>query len=244
MPLLAEDFRVMAVDLPGHGFTDLVPGRQASLPGMAALVKALLDTLAFDPDLVVGHSAGAAVLAHLCLEGAITPSVLVSLNGAFMPFGRMAAPLFSGAARMLAASPVIPYMVAIQGFRRRSVERMIEQTGSHLQGRDLDHYRKLVQQPRHVTGTLRMMANWDLEALYRDLPQLTVTLVLASCENDLAVDPAQARRLAQRIPGAQLITVPDLGHLGHEEDPLPFAGIIRAAATESGVLPGEDACAG
>ena len=28
-PLLADDFRVLAPDLPGHGFTDLVPGHQA-----------------------------------------------------------------------------------------------------------------------------------------------------------------------------------------------------------------------
>jgi magnesium chelatase accessory protein len=234
-PLLAEDFRVVAVDLPGHGFTDVVSGRQASLPSVASLLAALLDTLGIQPALVVGHSAGAAILARLCLDRTIAPAALVSLNGAFVPFGGAAAPIFSGAARMLAGSTMVPYMVAIQGYRRRSVQRLIEQTGSHLKRQDIDRYCSLVREPRHVTGTLRMMANWDLRGLWRQLPRLPVPLVLVVCENDLAVAPDQAKRLALRVGGSRLQRVPDLGHLGHEEDPEAFADIIRAVAAQSGM---------
>jgi magnesium chelatase accessory protein len=205
---------------------------------MAARVRGLLDAMEVEPAMVAGHSAGAAILARLCLDRAISPAALVSLNGAFMPFGRMAAPVFSGAARMLASSPVVPYMVAMQGFRRRSVERLIEQTGSRPGRKYLDHYRSLVREPKHVAGALRMMASWDLAALWQDLPHLETPLVLVTCCNDLAVDPDQARRLARRVPGARLEQLPGLGHLGHEEDPAPFANLIRSTAQELDLLPG------
>ncbi len=60
-PRLAHGFRVVAPDLPGHGFTSMPPADGLSLPGMAAAVGALLAALDASPALVVGHSAGAAV---------------------------------------------------------------------------------------------------------------------------------------------------------------------------------------
>ena len=80
-PLLAEHFRVVAPDLPGHGFTDPLPAGRLSLPGMAGAIRDLLRTLDLSPDLVVGHSAGAAILVRLCLDG-LAPRLLVALNGA------------------------------------------------------------------------------------------------------------------------------------------------------------------
>lgn len=237
-PELASSFRVVAPDLPGHGFTDLVAGENASLPGMAEATAALLGEIGVDPQLVVGHSAGAAVLARMCLDGAIHPAGVVSLNGALLPFGRMTAPFFSGAAKLLAAMPAIPYLVALHATPRGTVERLLRQTGSDVSPEVVERYRSLVRAPKHVAAALRMMANWDLEGLARELPGLEPALYLIACANDLAVPAAQARKLATRVPGARLRLVPGLGHLGHEEDPALFAGIVREIAVELGVIDG------
>src|SRR3954447_16458792 len=61
MPRLASRFRVIAPDLPGHGFTDALPPRRLTLPGMAAAIAGLLATLGAKPAMLVGHSAGAAI---------------------------------------------------------------------------------------------------------------------------------------------------------------------------------------
>ena len=173
-----------------------------------------------------------------CLDGAIQPAGLVSLNGALLPFGRMAAPFFSGAARLLAAMPAIPYLVALHATPRRTVERLLRQTGSEVSREVVERYRSLVRAPKHVAAALRMMANWDLEGLARELPDLAPMLYLIACANDLAVPVAQARELAARLPEARLRLVPGLGHLGHEEDPALFAGIVREIAAELGVIDG------
>jgi pimeloyl-ACP methyl ester carboxylesterase len=42
-------------------------------------------------------------------------------------------------------------------------------------------------------------------------------------EADAVVDPRHGRLLARRIPGARLVTFPELGHLLWWEDPDGFA---------------------
>ena len=86
MPLLAPHFTVVAPDLPGHGFSAMLPSRRMSLPGIADAVHQLLHALALRPAIVVGHSAGAAIAARMCVDGQIAPRALVSLNGAWLPF--------------------------------------------------------------------------------------------------------------------------------------------------------------
>ena len=48
-PLLASRARVIAPDLPGHGFTDPAPRGQASLQGMSQSLAALLEALQVTP---------------------------------------------------------------------------------------------------------------------------------------------------------------------------------------------------
>ena len=71
--ILAKSFTVVVPDLPGHGFTDLPPTRRLSLPCMAADLRQLLNALGVKPVLSVGHSAGAAILVQMCLDGASGP---------------------------------------------------------------------------------------------------------------------------------------------------------------------------
>jgi magnesium chelatase accessory protein len=226
-PLLAERYRVIAPDLPGHGFTDSGLERQSSLPGMAYGLAALLDQLGADPALVVGHSAGAAVLARVCLDGCIDPQALVSLNGALLPLRGLPGQFFAPTAKLLAMFPQVPRLFSWRAADRRMVARLVKETGSTPPPQMIDIYHQLVRSPRHVAGTLRMMANWDLSALARQLPALRPPLFLVACENDHTVPLTEARRVYRLLPDSELITIPALGHLGHEEDPERFADLIQ-----------------
>ncbi|MDZ7822774.1 MAG: alpha/beta fold hydrolase, partial [Ahrensia sp.] len=59
MPLLAQHYHCIALDLPGHGFTGKASSEGLSLPGMARSIAMLLKELNFAPDYCAGHSAGA-----------------------------------------------------------------------------------------------------------------------------------------------------------------------------------------
>lgn len=58
---LARDFRVIAVDRPGAGYSTREAGAAADLPAQASALAALIDTLGLDRPLVVGHSLGGAI---------------------------------------------------------------------------------------------------------------------------------------------------------------------------------------
>lgn len=235
-PLLAQHFRVIAPDLPGHGFTDPSAREQQSLPGMAQSVASLLDALEISPRLAIGHSAGAAVLVRMTLDGLIHPDAIAAFNGALLPFEGLMGKVFPRAARVLASLPVLPGLLARRSARSPMIDRLIEQTGSRSAALDLVHYQSLSQSPRHIRGVLAMMANWDLAALERDILALDTPLYLVACANDRAVPAAQARYLKARLSCAHLRIVPGLGHLGHEEDPALFTGFVEEAAADVGLL--------
>lgn len=230
LPILATRYRVIAPDMPGHGFTDLPPTSRLSLPGMAQALAALLRTLEAQPVVAVGHSAGAAVALRLALDEKIVPRAIVSLNGALLPLGERHAAFFTKAARMLAGLPFVPALFAWRASNRAVAERLLADTGSRLDARGVDLYARLFRHASHVSAALGMMANWDLLPLLRDLPRLKPQLVLAVAQNDRTVPPAQANRTHARLPAARIVTLPALGHLAHEENPKLVADLILEAA--------------
>jgi magnesium chelatase accessory protein len=227
LPLLAQHFSVIAPDLPGHGFTQSPPPHRLSLPGMAADLGVLLRKLEARPEIAVGHSAGAAIVARMCLAGRMTPRLLVALNGAFMPFGGVANHLFSPLAKLMVLSPLVSRVFAWQASHAGAVERLIGNTGSTIDPAGIALYRMLVRNPAHVAAALRMMANWKLEPLLHDLPRLTTALVMVVAANDRSISPEVAQQVREILPHAMIERLPGLGHLAHEEQPQLIADLIE-----------------
>jgi len=227
-PLLATHYRVVAADLPGHGFTPMAPHDGMSLPGMGRLVAVLLAALGTTPAFVAGHSAGAAILARMALDGRIAPAAFVSLNGAFVPFGG-ALRFLSPIARLMAATPLAARVFAARADDPRAIARLLDGTGSRLDADGAALYARLVRNPAHVQGALKMMASWDLAPLERELARLAIPTLLVAAGNDRTVPPAQAVRVAARIgAGARIERLAGLGHLAHEEDPGRVAALMTA----------------
>lgn len=235
-PLLAAHFRVVSLDLPGHGFSDMPAGGvtspQLSLPGMAQAIGALLMALGLQPALVVGHSAGAAIGVRMCLDGLIAPQAMVSLNGAFLPLGGLAGQFFAPAARFMSAVPLIPQLFSWRAADPAVVQRLMDSTGSKLDAAGMALYGKLVGNAGHAAGALAMMANWNLPQLADELHRLEVPLCMVVGANDKTISPRQARRVLAmlsspaRMPPPTLTTLPGLGHLAHEERPDLVAAVV------------------
>jgi magnesium chelatase accessory protein len=238
MRLLARRHTVVAMDLPGHAFTATPPAARLSLAGMASAVSALVRALALDVELLVGHSAGAAIGARIVLDGAVAPGTLVAINGAFLPLGGLQGLLFPPVARLMAATPLAPQLFARRSWDRAAVEKLIGGTGSTLDAEGLALYGVLVRDARHAAGALNMMARWDLRPLQRDLARLNTPLALIVGGNDRAVLPNDAARVQALIPATtpcSLVHVPGAGHLLHEERPAEAARLILEAHIAQGM---------
>lgn len=229
MPL-SQHFHVIAPDLPGHGFSGWPSDRAAfTLPGMAQAVAALMDAQGRAPDLIVGHSAGAAVAVQMCLEGLAAPRCVIGLNAALLPLPGLAGAVFSPMARTLVLNPLVPRLFARAAAWPAVSSRLLAGTGSTLDERGNALYARLMASPPHVAAALAMMAGWDLPALARRLPQLRTALRLIVGEQDRTLPPDLAWQVAGRVAGATVTVLPGLGHLAHEEQPQRVAGLIHAA---------------
>lgn len=235
-PRLSDRFTLVIPDLPGHGFTDNPRHSQLSLPGMSRAVRALCTELDLAPQMIVGHSAGAAIAVHMALSQPLGLRGLVSFNGALLPFKGVAGHLFPVMAKLLAFNPLVPYLAAVRARDLAAVRKQIRGTGSDIDDRGLELYHRLAQRKDHLASTLSMMANWDLEPLGRRLPKLDLPVMLVAGDKDRAVPPGDADQLAEKLPNAQVVRQPGLGHLSHEEAPDEAAALIEEQAALCGLI--------
>jgi len=225
LPLLAEDYHVIAPDLPGHGFTDARGDGALSLPGMAAALGALCEALAVRPTYGIGHSAGSAVLLRMALDDDAAFRHIVGINAALTPIEGNA--ILSPLAKMLFLNPLVPRLFARRAKSGDTVRSLLARTKSSVDEAGLAAYETLARNPAHVAGALGMMANWDLHPLQRQLGDSTTPTTFIVAEDDPMVPPADSHKAAARMAGAETVPLPTGGHLLHEVDPGVVAQIIR-----------------
>ncbi len=236
MEPLAERLTVVAIDLPGHGFTGALP--RPGQPEVARAIGALLAELELSPELIVGHSVGAAIALSMVNLGLAQPKAVVSLGGALLPFPGMAGVLFPMMARGLFANPFTASLASIAlanapggvaAFMRRS-------TNSPVDARGVALYSRLLATAGHTGGALALMAHWDLEPLAQALPGIDVPVLLLHGERDSTIPIKTSWAVAKRLPNARVHVQPGLGHLAHEEQPAETAQLILDFAAECGIL--------
>ncbi len=234
LPLLSTSFDVLAVDLPGHGFSSRLPDGAMTLSAIARGLSGLFETLDVTPRYLVGHSAGAAIALRFALDAREAPEAIVGLNAALLPFGGMLTRVFSPLAQFFASTKLMPGLLARRAQDRKAVERVIRGTGSVIDAAGIDGYQRLFRREAHLSAVLAMMASWELSRLRQELPALDNRVLLMAGARDRAVNPGEATRVADHMRRAEVITLEDSGHLAHEERPEQVAAIIRRFCMEPG----------
>ena len=227
MPLLARRRHVVALDLPGQGFTQAGTKSRCSLPLMSDDIAALAQAQGWRPAAVIGHSAGAAIALELARRLAPQPRI-IGLNAALGNFEGVAGWLFPALAKALALNPLSATMLTLGGASPARTRRLIESTGSTLDDAGLRLYARLVGDRGHVDATLKMMSQWRIDPLLDMLPAIDAPTLFVTGDRDAAVPPATSDRAAARMPQARVRHLPGLGHLAHEEDPQATAAEIEA----------------
>ena len=231
-PLLAREHHVVAIDLPGHGFTVAPPAVERSrqlfaLDSMATAIGGLLRALQLRPDAAIGHSAGVPLLLRLTLDGAIAPRHILGVCPALVApptwYIQFIAPLLATIVESDPAAASGAWLARTT----RIVRTMLQSTGSTLTPEQLGRYEWLCQQPGHVHAAMAMMARWNLPALLREAAALRTPVTLLAGRNDRWVPLIALRRAVDTLPTMQLVEV-DGGHLLLEESPEGVVERLRA----------------
>lgn len=227
IPLLTPSHRLVTIDLPGQGFTRLGAQARCGLEEVAYDIALLCEQESWQPVAIIGHSAGAAVAFELAPSLPSQPLV-IGINAALSRFKGVAGVLFPLMAKALAMMPGVAGLFTASNGNPRSVQRLIDGTGSKLPADELRHYSALVSDRSHVNATLQMMAQWELDPLLARLPLSDQRGLLIAATKDRAVPYTVSRDMAAQMANMDYAELADLGHLVHEEAADTVAELILA----------------
>jgi magnesium chelatase accessory protein len=229
LPLLTPRFTVIVPDLPGHGFTAAPHRDLLTLPGMGRACGALLNSLGLTPVLAAGHSAGAAIIIRMALDGAFAPSGLVGINPALLPPPALYRELVAPFMHRLATTRLVSAPAAALARRHGVIASLLRATQTSVTPGNRWLYEQMLGSEQRVHGVLSMMAGWSLTELVADMPRLAVPLQLVAGTRDPWITLDELRSLSRKTPGSTLDTMPG-GHLLHEEHPAAIARLLTESA--------------
>lgn len=217
--LAASGFTAVAVDFPGYGQS--TPIAPYDLAGIAAALERLIAQLGLGPAILVGHSMGGMVAQELTARSpsAVAGLVLASTSPAFgKPGGDWQrdflqsrfAPLDAGAGMAGLAAQLVPAMLPPDASAAMRASAQALMAG--------------VPEATYRSAVAALVA-FDRRA---HLPLISVPTLVITGESDTTAAPEVARKMAERIPGALLQTVPGAGHLLPMEQPHAFNTALLA----------------
>ena len=222
---LLDEFEVLLVDLPGHGFSRIPAPSQSSLQSVFNGLMELIEKIRFVPDLIVGHSAGAAI-AVLLSEKIKAKNGVICINAAFGEFPGLAGVMFPIFAKIIAVVPFSSDILAGLSKNKERTEKLIASTGSKITKDRLDHYKALFSKPNHVKGTLKLMAEWDLSEFLKNLKNCDSNINFLVGVLDNTVPISVSKKWSQILPRTKYHEISGAGHLVHEEKPHEVSQII------------------
>jgi len=227
----ARHFRVIVVDLPGHGRSD-IPGdpAQASIERSADDLAVILRRSDASPACVLGYSLGARLALRLAVAhpGVVRRLVLESPSAGLATdadrHARRAAD--EGRAARLERD-------GIEAFVDEWEREPVFASQASLSAARVRRLRaeRLRNRPAGLAASLRGAGRGSMQPLHERLAEVQApTLVIAG-----ALDPtghARATSVAAGIPGARLEVVAGAGHAPHLETPATFRSLALAFLKE------------
>ena len=230
--------RVVSPDLPGFGETAPVPGRTHDLDLYAEWLTAFAAAVA-PGAVILGHSFGSIVVSAAVAGGLETPRVILvnpigapALEGPRGVLTRLAVFYYWAGARLphtvgdaLLRNGLIVRAMSVSMAKtkdpgiRRFVHDQHDTYFSRFADRDVLHDAFLASVSHDVRGFAPRIAQ--------------PTLLVAAQRDDITPIEAE-RRLATMFPDAELVEIPDVGHLIHYETPAPAAAAITRFLAPSG----------
>jgi pimeloyl-ACP methyl ester carboxylesterase len=238
MEPLGELGTVVAYDRPAFGLTERPlsweEGANPYAPeAQVELVVDLLDALSVDEAVLIGNSAGGTVAANVALAHPERVRALVLVDAAIYEGGGAPAwvrPLLR-TSQVDRIGPLLARRIAVRG------DAFLD-SAWHDPGEITAEIRAGYRKPLHAENWDRAL--WELTKasqqsnLSTRLRRITQPSLVITGDDDRIVPTEQSVRLAQELPRAELVVIPDCGHLPHEECPGPFLDAVRGFLGELG----------
>jgi len=216
---LADQFRIVSVDLPGHGLTGATANRDYSQAGMAAFVLAFADKLGLTKFALAGNSMGGGVAARFAEEHPDRVSALILVDAAGMPFRQgEGTPLAFRLLRQAWLRPLFSHLdpkpLVREGLSDAIVRKQI------LTEAMIDQYADFARMAGSREATAERFSQYSAtdSAFVKDhIGALTMPVLILWGEQDHLIPVATAATWHDAIPGSKVIIYAETGHIPMEE---------------------------
>ena len=230
-PLL-RDYRVIAIDRPGQGWSERPDDWTHAEPGsQAATVMELLDRIAPEPFVLAGYSLGGALSIRIALDRPERVRSLVLIAAVTHPWLGEAARYHHGFTSPI-SGPVLNRMVAIPTARLLAEQGIQSAFAPQASPSNYETSAELPLLFREETYRRNLQDIIATDAALgeqaRRYRELKVPLVAITGDRDRFVSPAHhSAMIAREVPNGRLIVLPGVGHMPHRAQPETIASIIR-----------------
>lgn len=215
--LAAENYRVIAFDRPGYGYSERPRNQVWDPMAQAKLLHRALQQLGIEQPVVVGHSWGTLVAISLALQQPDYVRALLLLSGYYYPTVRLDVAMVSPQALPLIGD-LMRYTVAplLGRLAWPAMVRKLFTPADTPQRFNAEYPVWLGLRPTQLRATteeivLMIPSAYKLVKRYREL-KMPVTIMAGA--DDLHVLPKlHSERLHQELPQSELILVPAVGHM-------------------------------
>ncbi len=233
-PLVARlggTYRIITMDLPGHGLTGAVPDGNYGVAGMMAAVDVVAATLELDRFILGGNSMGGRVAWEYALAqpDRVAALVLLGPSGPADPaMERAYAASQSNIGFRILGSPVGRWLgqrITPRWLIARSLEQSVADP-AQIDAAKVDLYWELLRYPGNRAATVQRFSTPREPMRPERLPGITApTFILFGAEDQL-IPPVVGRVMARAIAGAENMVLARVGHLPMEEAPDATAAAI------------------
>jgi pimeloyl-ACP methyl ester carboxylesterase len=218
---LGGTYRIVTLDLPGHGLTGATPDRDYGADGMMDAVDVVAAKLGLDHFILGGNSMGGWVAWRYALAQPARIDALLLIDAAGMPLRKgEKRPESNVGFRVLEypfgrwlATRVTPRMLVEQSLRGSLEKRAIVDDAM------IDRYWELLRFPGNREATV-LRARMDREpAMAVRIGAIKAPTLILFGDKDRLINPSAAQTFHERIAGSEVVLLPGIGHLPMEEAP-------------------------
>mgnify|MGYP001203948494 CR=1 FL=1 len=211
-------YRIISLDLPGHGLTGAHPGGVYDYPVFVETVAGVMDRLGIKRAAIAGNSMGGGTAWMFALAHPDRTSALILVDAAGAPeWKARKAPIGFRLARMPGARSLMKW-IAPRAMFESSLKTTLYDP-AQVTPTMIDRYWELNRYPGNREATMRRfaLAHNNHPASREQLATIKAPTLILWGQEDNLVPVASARWFQQALPGSRLIIYPRAGHVPMEE---------------------------
>lgn len=227
---LGSAYRIVSLDLPGHGLTGATPTNRYDTAEMVATVDGVATALGLQRFILGGNSMGGGVSWNYALAHPEKVSALLLLDAGGMPPRAGDAPPKSNIGFRIMRSSFgrwIGGQITPRFLIRQSLEQSVADP-ARIADADVDRYWELLRFPGNRPATMmRFSRPFVNDRAAERVRSITAPTLVIFGREDRIINPSAAESFRERIAGSEVVMLDGVGHLPMEEAPEQTARVIQ-----------------